>query len=701
MNARRVATAALAVALLLSVPAVSRAQQTAEELYQAGLYQEEVQGDLQRAIGIFERILKEHAQNRSVGAQAQLHIGLCYEALGQTGAQRAYEEVIQNFADQRDVVAQARARLTALASPATAGMVARRLLSGEDLDQNNLVDMVPSPDGRRAAYVDVTLGGLHLRDLVSGKEEQLLPGLPGAFTWGPTWSPDGTRLAFTEMVFTEDDHNRASIKVLDLATRRAVAVPGTDVPLPSGGGAGNYLFPVDWSRDGASLLVNGLHLGLVPVEGGPQVTLSEAKDLGDWASLSPDGRYVVYDAGPSGGKQVFVQSVGGGAPRQITDGPGECASPRWSPDGKAIAYAGADGIALMPMTDGAPAGPAKLAYPNTEKKALIAWTEAGGLYFTLYNQGEFPYQIPVDASTAEVQGAAQRLPHHPKHVQSFAWSPDGRSLAFVDGWGKADLEVAIYAADGSASAVHQVAEPGEYIFQIWWRDDGNAVRWASGWPNQGGTIKEMDLDTNQPKALFHRTTSATRSPWPFHQTLDGRRTLFWSVEALPDSSRAGWMVTDSDLSAARLVAPMKDEAGIFVGGDAQLSPSGDRVLFTRQAKMVPTLAGKAGPEPGTLWVVDADGSGLRKLGSYLFMQSYRWDPTGRFVAYTANTDLTTTVLRIVDVASGAARVVPLPNGGKQSAAVADWSRDGRLLGIVAQESTWEYWVIRGLEGGGP
>ncbi len=97
MRQRHVVTMVLALALTWT--ATGYAQQSAEELYQAGLYQEEVQGDLERAIATYRSILTDHPDSRAVGAKAQLHIGLCYEMLGLNDAQQAYRRVIDDYAE--------------------------------------------------------------------------------------------------------------------------------------------------------------------------------------------------------------------------------------------------------------------------------------------------------------------------------------------------------------------------------------------------------------------------------------------------------------------------------------------------------------------------------------------------------------------------------------------------------------------------
>ena len=39
-------------------------------------------GNLQKAIGIYQDILKRFPESRETAAKAQLHIGVCYEKLG-------------------------------------------------------------------------------------------------------------------------------------------------------------------------------------------------------------------------------------------------------------------------------------------------------------------------------------------------------------------------------------------------------------------------------------------------------------------------------------------------------------------------------------------------------------------------------------------------------------------------------------------
>jgi len=136
-----------------------------------------------------------------------------------------------------------------------------------------------------------------------------------------------------------------------------------------------------------------------------------------------------------------------------------------------------------------------------------------------------------------------------------------------------------------------------------------------------------------------------------------------------------------------------------------ISPQGDRVLFIRQAPL--EAPDQPTPNASSLWVVGSDGSGARQLATAAFIQSAIWDPTGRFIAYTAKPETADgfTVLRVIEVEEGVETDIPLPGhigrraGTQAFVRAVDWSSDGTLLGLIAGQdfSPWEYWAVVGLE----
>ena len=89
----------VALTLVILAGALGHAQQSAGVLLQSGLYKEDVNGDLEAAIKIYEQVLKESPQDRAVVAKALIQMGGCYEKLGKdpTCAQCKLRDRCMNF----------------------------------------------------------------------------------------------------------------------------------------------------------------------------------------------------------------------------------------------------------------------------------------------------------------------------------------------------------------------------------------------------------------------------------------------------------------------------------------------------------------------------------------------------------------------------------------------------------------------------
>lgn len=99
--------------LLASVMAVATTSaalaQPASELLEKGIFTEETVGDLDKAIGIYQQILDDAESNRKLAASAQFRLATCYLKKGQdTQATEAFEALITNYPDQKELIAQAR-----------------------------------------------------------------------------------------------------------------------------------------------------------------------------------------------------------------------------------------------------------------------------------------------------------------------------------------------------------------------------------------------------------------------------------------------------------------------------------------------------------------------------------------------------------------------------------------------------------------
>ncbi|MES2306115.1 MAG: hypothetical protein V4558_11435 [Gemmatimonadota bacterium] len=204
---------------------------------------------------------------------------------------------------------------------------------------------------------------------------------PGGLVISPTWAPDGTRIAYTEI----KDYVGALI-IQSLATGTRVTVPTTvsgnnvgasfspdgskvvfgrsaedgadlfeaDVPrmccahkLTTNGKLADNVTP-SYSPDGRRIAFMSTRAGspqiyamdadgtdqavLVPFDGGE----TGASYAPDW---SPDGTSIAFGRDAAGGRQVFVYQIGTGRPpKQLTSSGRQNEDPSWAPDSRHLIF---------------------------------------------------------------------------------------------------------------------------------------------------------------------------------------------------------------------------------------------------------------------------------------------------------------------------------------------------------------------------
>ena len=94
------------------------AERTPSQLLEKGIYTEETVGDLDKAIAIYQQAIDSAKANRTILAQAQLRLGLCFLKQGQDyKGTEALQKLIDEYTDQEEIVAQARQYLPDAAQP--------------------------------------------------------------------------------------------------------------------------------------------------------------------------------------------------------------------------------------------------------------------------------------------------------------------------------------------------------------------------------------------------------------------------------------------------------------------------------------------------------------------------------------------------------------------------------------------------------
>ena len=446
----------LGVSLIAQVPAApSRTSASSRvpppsqaQLLQEGLRLLETRGEPKAAAAVFERAAS--GPDRKVAARARLYAGIAYEKLGQQQARGQYERVLREFGDQPDVVAEARARLAALARLGAANALAaktvtlRKALAREPptLQWFGAV----TRDGRALTYGDEQ-GFVGVVEFASPDTPRVAvaAGSPGEDAGpGPTTavpSPDGT-------AFLTEWRTRAGATELRLT--RAGGTRETVLTIPGG----QALAGLDWpSRNHAvaQVLLPDRRAEL-PILDLPSASARRIATLArppTRASLSPDGKWLVYDALPDGaalGGDLFILDTSTSQSRPLVSEPSDDAMPAWTARGDWVLFlsdrSGATGLWGVPMAGGQPAGPEQLLQQDLGRMTMLLGVTSADQYHYLRQVGM------VDVYTVELGDAGRPQGAPQGAAQSFVgsnmmptYAPDGRSLAYLAQMGFSAREV--------------------------------------------------------------------------------------------------------------------------------------------------------------------------------------------------------------------------------------------------------------------
>jgi eukaryotic-like serine/threonine-protein kinase len=207
-----------------------------------------------------------------------------------------------------------------------------------------------SPNGSLVAFekfpANMFNGDVWLLDLKRSSSTRFTFG-PGSSQY-PVWSPDGSEIVFAS--------NRDG--VLNLYRKPVDGSRAEQLLLRTGDDKQAF----DWSRDGRFLLYGaGRNFGtgqmwVLPMRGEPNpIPFSQNRFDERDGEFSPDGRWVAYESNETGQYEIYVRAFFGSADATQTGGKWMVSKdggmfPRWSSDGRELAYISLDRTAIMTLS---------------------------------------------------------------------------------------------------------------------------------------------------------------------------------------------------------------------------------------------------------------------------------------------------------------------------------------------------------------
>jgi Tol biopolymer transport system component len=592
------------IALLVLALAIDRSfAQTAEELYQKGIQLEEVKGELEKAIEVYKTLIDNHAPSRQVAAKAFLHLGNCYEKLGKGEARKAYERIVREYADQDEIVAQARVRLAALGGPGGAGgLVTRRVLT----DASG-VNGVLTADGRYISHIDRGTGDMIQFEVANAQTRRITNrGGTGAketpYSY-QAFSRDGKQIAYDS--YTKDYVPQLRIRYLDGSSLRTLY-----------GEKGYDVRPLDWSPDAGFILASreldkspngGIELALISTADGSVRVLRSIASAWVSARFSPDGRSIAFsfvsEGNPPQG-DIYLMTADGRNEVVVAGHPADDQLLAWTPDGRSLVFlsdrSGTWDIWTVHITGGKQQGEPELLKKGFEDSEVLGFAPDGSLYYKTNTYFGHLYIGELDLETGKVLvPPAPVTTRYTGPTNFLTWSPDGRNLAYLSHPGRIGPGNNILTIRSAATGEEHFLLPRlRGVNQISWAPDGRSII-ALGFTATGTGIFRIDTGTSAITKLADEGVFARLCP-------DGKTLVSWSVKGI----------------IKRNLETGEESEVVKAGMHYALSPDGREVVF--QVDGAVKTVSLNGGEPRELFrgLAQYYGLGWTRDGRYIIARAF-------------------------------------------------------------------------------
>jgi Tol biopolymer transport system component len=389
-------------------------------------------------------------------------------------------------------------------------------------------DPAISPDGKNLCFVRWLVGSgasdLYVMPVVGGEPRRLTS--DGVWIYSPIWTPDGR-----EIMFSSNRSGGQNLWRIPAAGGKPKRLDFAQGEVRSAAFA--TLGPDKSVRMAYSTSVFDDNVWRLDLTHGGKPKPVIASMARDWSpQFSPDGNRMAFSSDRSGSFEIWVSRADGSLPAQLTSfGAGVVESPRWSPDGKHIAFAALVERSAANFTpkinrhvyvveaDGGI--PRRLTSDGAEEARPSFSQDGRWIYFRSDHSGtQQIWKISTDGGAAPIQVTRT------SGFEAFE-SPDGRLLYFTKGRTQAGLwsmpvdggaESAV--VDGVHSSFWGVANDG--IFFVDYNPDAPRTAHKS--------VKFFSFETRKIKEVASIDKEISNASPAFSVTRDGRSILWTQID---------------------------------------------------------------------------------------------------------------------------------------------------------------------------